>query len=661
MSKKSKSKKKKQKDNSALLIIILGILGLIASAVSYIATALVSTIPVIVLAILIILAYESIFFLTHREPITYEQAKLLAKWDAQRYVKEHYVFKKGPVAINPIFKSNLNVTGQWYEIEEPIDTFPAYIAALLEGKHHEWVVIGIEKDGIVCSMWANKGTDNQSVSINCNLNDIIQKCKQVGGYTILRLHNHPNPDPRRYNTLLSSEQDLISAKSCSDYVNKEGFNWYDFVCARGDFLLFFKKVSDSFEVRGKSTSDIIDLIGITPEMDYRLQKKYDEAYGFHKILNNKPVLIITIVVLSVLIYGFMGDKDIPATDSSSESQIAGISSTTYKDNKGDESIRIDNEPLKPIDDVAQEEQDVIESGEWETVALADFEYEYVDRGIMLNQYHGRASSVIIPSSYEIENTTLPVLILNGTFHGNNKLMNVIISEGITDVNSVTFYDCDNLKHLFLPSSLEGYGSILSQIKNGEIFYFGGTEEHWHEITWDTWNDINFKRVYFNASPEDCINNKDTFIDVSQELLSSDYVPLSDFKYDFYNGELVLSQYNGEATIINISNSYYVNGQLYPVTEVDATFSSGTYADTVCIPEGVTNLVNASFIAINKLYLPKSLSNVQTDVWRNIFQLDTLYYGGSEEQFQQLLGSLTRWDLDIKHVEYNASPEDIMSK
>ena len=243
--------------------------------------------------------WKVIFYITHRKPLTYEQAHFLAQKNAQEYIKCKYKFKKESVSINPIFKSNLNVTGKWYEIEEPLDTFPAYIAALLEGKHHEWVVIAIEKDGLVCNMWVNKGEDNQSVSFNCNINDIIKKCRQVGGYTVLRFHNHPNSDPKRYTTLLASEQDKISAKSCAEYVCKEGFNWYDFVCARGEFIQFYAQISDKFEIRGGSTSDIIDKIGICPEMDYEFQKQYKKVSGVGHILSKKPIKITILVVVVV--------------------------------------------------------------------------------------------------------------------------------------------------------------------------------------------------------------------------------------------------------------------------------------------------------------------------------------------------------------------------
>ena len=141
--------------------------------------------------------------------------------------------------------------------------------------------------------------NRKSHDIILDFYDIIKKCRQVGGYTVLRFHNHPNSDPKRYTTLLASEQDKISAKSCAEYVCKEGFNWYDFVCARGEFIQFYAQISDKFEIRGGSTSDIIDKIGICPEMDYEFQKQYKKVSGVGNILSKKPIKITILVVVVV--------------------------------------------------------------------------------------------------------------------------------------------------------------------------------------------------------------------------------------------------------------------------------------------------------------------------------------------------------------------------
>lgn len=297
-----------------VLIIIGAILSAFLDTVRYIPYGFGRCIPFLLLIIIIFCCYRIIFRATHRKPLTYEQVVALANSRAQKYINDTYNFKKGPVPVNPIFKSNLDVSGRWYEIEEPIDTFPAYISALLEGKHHEWVVVAIERNGLVCSMWTNKGDNNQSVSLNCDLADIIRKCKLIGGYSVLRFHNHPNPDPRHLTTLLASEQDKISANSCSEIICKEGINWFDFICARGEFLQFFSKVSDTFEVPGNGISDIIDVIGITPDMDYQLQK---ELYRNRFSLKKKAVLVGVAIMLCIFFaVGKMNYVNVSSDDSS---------------------------------------------------------------------------------------------------------------------------------------------------------------------------------------------------------------------------------------------------------------------------------------------------------------------------------------------------------
>lgn len=284
-----------------LLSIVIGILCISVYIILCVALGATKSVPLLLFLLFGYIVYKIIFYCTHKKPLTYEQVKKLSKKYAKKYVNKQYKFKKGSVSVNPAFKSNLDINGRWYEINEPVDTFPSYISALLKGKHHEWIVVAIERNGIVYNMWVNKGTDSQSASLNCDIADIILKCKEVGGYSVLRFHNHPNPDPRRFTTLLASEQDKISARSCSEVVCNEGINWFDFVCARGEFVPFFSKISDGFEVEKHSVSDIIDLCGITPKMDYQLQK---ELFGIN--VNTKYKYLVPIVVIVLCVFFVIG-------------------------------------------------------------------------------------------------------------------------------------------------------------------------------------------------------------------------------------------------------------------------------------------------------------------------------------------------------------------
>lgn len=638
------------------VILMIGIVVAFMSAVfnilSYVLIGAMTCLPFILIILIACFIWKVLFYLTHRKPLTYEQAHALARKNAREYIKRRYKFKKGPVNVDPNFKSTLNSTGKWYEIEEPLDTFPAYIAALLKGKHHEWVVIAIEKDGLVCSMWANKGEDNQSVSFNCNISDIIQKCRQVGGYTVIRLHNHPNPDPRHYTTLLASEQDKISAKSCAEYVCKEGFNWYDFVCARGDFIQFYAQISDTFEVRGGSTSDIIDKIGICPKMDYRFQKEFRKVRGVGSVLKKKPVILTMFIAAAVLFYIVGKDYNNTPNVSNNNSENTAI---TITDISEDSSYNLPDEAL------TSNSGQVMQSAEWITVELEDFEYSYENDGIVLGEYKGSSTNVIIPASFEVEGTTLPVLKLDDTFERDDQVENIIISEGVTALSSGVFYNCSKIKHVYIPASVT---SLSYSIKNivGEVLYYGGTEEQWGEIKSVLWSDIEFKRVIFDSTVEDCYANKDTFIEDVHNTIESGYAPLTDFEYDLISEGIVLTDYSGDDESVKIAASYYVNGKAYAVVKLDTTFALSS-VDIVCIPEGVTVLTQATFnsCGIKKLYLPSTLTDVPERFWRYFHDLDTLYYGGTEDEFKSLLGSSqNRWDLDIKHMEYEASPDDVFS-
>ena len=126
----------------------------------------------------------------------------------------------------------------------------------------------------------------------------------------MRFHNHPNPNPRKYTTLLASEQDKLSANYCAQYVCNKGYNWLDFVCARGEWLMFYAKYSDILDIRGASASDLIDKIGITPRMDYQIRKEYigDIGYTGGKVLTRKRWAVLSILICVAISYCSGKDK-----------------------------------------------------------------------------------------------------------------------------------------------------------------------------------------------------------------------------------------------------------------------------------------------------------------------------------------------------------------
>lgn len=304
--------------------------------------------------------------------------------------------------------------------------------------------------------------------------------------------------------------------------------------------------------------------------------------------------------------------------------------------------------------------ELIDEQEWVYPVLDDFEYKFQTKtkSIVLKKYQGNATSLIIPESYEVEGTILPVLELDGTFNHYSTLVNLVIPDGVEHVWYNAFTKNNTLKHIYLPSSVTDLENILRKFTDGEILYYGGTEEQFVKSCYPIhWSDIKFKKMVFNASPKDCISNIDTVISIDpNETSGSQYAPITDFQFDKIKNELTIIRYFGKEKTINISPTYTVNGEVCSVVAFGNAFVEGK-ADIIIIPEGVKSLSQAAFNSsgVKMVYLPASLKDVPNSFWGYFHDVDTIYYGGSEEEFKSICSD--RWDVDVKHVIYNASPND----
>ena len=299
----------------------------------------------------------------------------------------------------------------------------------------------------------------------------------------------------------------------------------------------------------------------------------------------------------------------------------------------------------------------VKSDNWVFPILTDFDYDYEDGGITLKSYQGTATSIIIPSSYDVEGETLAVLELDSTFKDNHALRNVAISEGIQTLLTDTFHNCSKLKHVFIPSSVTNFSTVLESFMDGEVLYYGGNQEQWDKLRKGivSRSEIHFKQIVLNATLEDCLNGIESVADISENP-GNDYISLANFRYDVTAEGIVLESYQGDDTFVSIAPVYIVDGEELPVYKLDNTFALGK-VDTVIVPEGVKELSKAVFnsCGIQKLYLPKSLVKVEEGFWKYFFDVDTIYFGGTEEEFSAIC-PIDRFDIDVKHLEYEALPD-----
>lgn len=138
--------------------------------------------------------------------------------------------------------------------------------------------------------------------------------------------------------------------------------------------------------------------------------------------------------------------------------------------------------------------------------------------------------------------------------------------------------------------------------------------------------------------------------------ASEYTPLSDFKYYIDGNEITLTDYKGRAKKVNISPVYEIDGKRYSVVSIDGIFALKDVV-SVIIPDGVMGIANNTFnsCGIKYLYLPSTIEKF--DGWSYFHDMQKLYYGGSEEQWDELC-TRERSRLDVVQIVFNAEIEDL---
>lgn len=213
---------------------------------------------------------------THRRPLNDDEIKRLSIKRINKEIKRinnlvgrfesGYKYKK-----NTSFDSS----GHFYHCNIDSYEFPSYISSQLFGKKHEWIVLGIVKNGTVIGYWANKGYDRNSVSLNISIKRIVDLCVDNHCTAVLDLHNHPNSNPNKYNCLVASNADKKTSQIWFNELNKKGISLFSFVCERGNWLLYYKNLTNKLQVYPEFTkiSYIKKENNISEEQNLKLHKE----------------------------------------------------------------------------------------------------------------------------------------------------------------------------------------------------------------------------------------------------------------------------------------------------------------------------------------------------------------------------------------------------
>ncbi len=147
--------------------------------------------------------------------------------------------------------------------------------------------------------------------------------------------------------------------------------------------------------------------------------------------------------------------------------------------------RKEKEAEETTNDESQDEQEAEQEAVVEEVNPLDvFRYEIVDGFIALESYSGEDNTVEIFPSYTVEGVEY---VTDLSDFSAKKIENLILDEGITELNLSMFYECENsIKKIYFPKSLSiVYDYTLADLceDNENIYeiYYAGSEEEWNSI------------------------------------------------------------------------------------------------------------------------------------------------------------------------------------
>lgn len=117
----------------------------------------------------------------------------------------------------------------------------------------------------------------------------------------------------------------------------------------------------------------------------------------------------------------------------------------------------------------------------ESSDINNFSYNVQEDKVLLEEYEGEASTLVIEDEYVIEGTSYQTDLSSFQVSANS-VKTLLIKEGITELKN-SIFNGSNVETLYLPKSLTYiYDDTLAYLNSDHIdLYYGGTEEEWMSI------------------------------------------------------------------------------------------------------------------------------------------------------------------------------------
>lgn len=145
-------------------------------------------------------------------------------------------------------------------------------------------------------------------------------------------------------------------------------------------------------------------------------------------------------------------------------------------------------------------------------------------------------------------------------------------------------------------------------------------------------------------------------DDEKDIWASEYTPLEDFDYYLDGNQVYLKEYNGKSKRVKINNIYEKDGkQYYVIKFADEVFAYKNVI-SVILPEGLKEMPADTFRSceIKYIYIPASLKPNDDAFYSYFHDVEAIYYGGTENDWNILTNNANRTDIDAKEIKYNTN-------
>ncbi len=243
------------------------------------------------------------------------------------------------------------------------------------------------------------------------------------------------------------------------------------------------------------------------------------------------------------------------------------------------------------------------------------------------------------------------------FYYCESLIDITFPDSLTEIGLYAFCGCESLTSVIIPFSVQTIDNgAFRNCTNLEDVYYEGTEEQWIEIIprQDLYPSFSSATIRFLGYTGVCGDNLRWTFDDSTGIFT---ISGTGEMYDYHDGDSrPWKEFEDDIIKVIINNGVTTIGryaflnfsQLTSITIPDSVTTIGygafllcTSLTTVTIPDGVTTIGEGAFAGcfeLTSIVIPDSVTTICIDAFLLSFNLEDIYYGGSQEQWNQINGS-----------------------